>query len=164
MEKDIPIQIDGIGIILYSPFAVAHIDEDEDYLTQKYMTAQQVADHVNRGTIVGLSTGSSGKYILKIRDGYPDEHILDRSDFVLRLAVEVRDRQLCIRDLYDLMEWTSELPVEQIVVLDNGYYHITVFSNLPKSRIRGDRQEIHLYFHPLIEMPKIKHLGVPTLE
>jgi len=127
---------------------VAHIDEDEDYLTQKYMTAQQVADHVNRGTIVGFSTGSSGNYILKIRDGYPDEHILDRSDFVLSLAVEVRDRQLCIRDLYDLMEWAFELPVEQIVILDNGYYHITVFSNLPKSQIRGDHQEIYLYFHP----------------
>lgn len=35
MNKDIMIQIDGLGIIIYSPFSVAHINEEEDYLTQK---------------------------------------------------------------------------------------------------------------------------------
>ncbi|KOY15750.1 hypothetical protein [Paenibacillus xylanivorans] len=164
MYKDINIQIDGLGIIVYSPFSVAHINEEEDYLTQNYMSAQQVADHVNRGTIVGFSTGSPGDYNLRIRTGYPDEKILDESDFVLRLGLEVRNHELCIRDLYDLMEWTSELPGEQVIRLDNGYYHITVFSNLPDSKIRGDQQEIYLYFNQLTEMPKIMYSGVPTFE
>lgn len=62
MNKDIMIQIDGLGIIIYSPFSVAHINEEEDYLTQKYMTPQQVADHVNRGTIVGIATGENNVF------------------------------------------------------------------------------------------------------
>lgn len=164
MNKDIMIQIDGLGIIIYSPFSVAHINEEEDYLTQKYMTPQQVADHVNRGTIVGLATGSPGNYTLKIRIGYPNEKTLDESDFVLRLVLEVQDNKVCIRDLYDLMEWTADLPDEQVIHLENGYYHITVVSNLPDSKIRGDHQEIYLYFNQLTEMPRITYLGVPTLE
>ncbi|WP_145409956.1 hypothetical protein [Paenibacillus xylanexedens] len=164
MNKNINLEIDGLGIILYSPFSVAHIKEEEDYLTQNYMSAEQVADHVNRGTIVGFSTGSPGNYILRLRDGYPDEKTLDESDYVLRLAIEIRDHRLCIRDLYDLMEWTTELPGEQVIDLDNGCYHITVVSNLPLSNIRGDQQEIYLYFNRLTEMPRISYSGVPTLE
>ncbi|MDQ0178385.1 hypothetical protein [Bacillus chungangensis] len=164
LKKDILIEIDGLGIIIYSPHAVSFIQEDEDYLTSKYLTAEQVADHVNNGTIVSFGTGSPGNYLLKIRSGYPNENLLDSFDFVLRLGIQVSGEIIFFRDLYDLMEWTSHCPSTQSIHLENGYYHITVFSNLPKSGIRGENQEIYVYFNKLRCFPKIKYYGVPTFE
>jgi len=79
----------------------------------KYLTAKQVSEHVNSGTIVGLGTGSPGTYILKIRSGYPNEAILDSSDYVLRLGIKVNEGTVYFRDLYDLMEWTNKCPNEE---------------------------------------------------
>lgn len=163
-REEISLEIDGLGIIIYSPHAVKHIEEDADYLTTNYLTAEQVAAHVNNGTIVGFATGSPGMYILKFRSGYPEENLLDSSDFVLRLGIQVSDESVYFRDLYDLMEWTFDCSDEQSLHLENGCYHITVFSDLPESGIRGDKQIINIYFNKLNEFPKIKYNGVPTFE
>lgn len=164
VKKDILLEIDGLGVIMYSPDAVSFIQENEDYLTTKYLTAKQVSEHVNAGTIIGLGTGSPGTYILKIRSGYPDEAILDSSDYVLRLGIKVNEGTVYFRDLYDLMEWTSECPNDQSIQLEDGNYHVTVYSNLPQSKIRGDGQEIHIFFKQLDAFPAIKYNGVPTLD
>lgn len=149
---------------MFSPHAVSFIQENENYLTTKYLTAKQVSEHVNSGTIVGLGTGSPGTYILKIRSGYPNEAMLDSSDYVLRLGIYVDGEEVYFRDLYDLMDWTNKCPNDQSIQLENGNYRITVYSDLPYSGIRGDGQEIYLYFEKLDVFTAIKYNGVPTLE
>jgi hypothetical protein len=61
------------------------------------------------------------------------------------------------------MEWTNDCPDEQTILLDDGYYHITLYSNLPVSKLRGDNQEILVYLNRLESMPLLKYRGVPTL-
>jgi hypothetical protein len=162
-NKDIKLDITGLGIILYSEQAVAHISEDEDYFSTNYQTSEQVLKHVYNGTIVGIGTRSPGKYILKIRYGYPEEDVLDLADYVLILGIHVIGEKVFARDLYDLMEWTSECPVEQTFELEEGYYQLTIHSNLPNSKRRGDNQVIFVYFNKVDKMPKLKYRGVPTL-
>lgn len=41
-----------------------------------------------------------------------------------RLRLEVRNRTLCVRDLYDLMRWSAECPATQVVQIPNGLYRI----------------------------------------
>jgi len=58
--------LEGLGIILYSSFAVAHIGKDEDYLQTHFLQPQDVAAHVNRGTISAFGTGSPGDYTIRL--------------------------------------------------------------------------------------------------
>lgn len=161
--KTITLDISGPGIILYSPSFVSHIYEGEDYLSTNYMDADQVQPHIQAGTLVGFGTSSPGRFFIHILEGYPEEHTLDEADFTLRLGIQVRDSMICIRDLYDLLNWTSECPSEQILEIDNGYYHITLYSNIPSSGILGDDQIIWMYFNMLPDMPELYPHGVPTL-
>ncbi|MEQ7054501.1 hypothetical protein ABN764_28105 [Paenibacillaceae sp. P-4] len=101
---------------------------------------------------------------MKIRSGYPNEAMLDSSDYVLRLGIKVNEGTVYFRDLYDLMDWTNKCPNDQSIQLENGNYLITVYSDLPYSGIRGDGQEIYLYFEKLDVFPAIKYNGVPSLE
>ena len=161
--RDIELEIGGLGIIIYSPSAAAHIRDGEDYLAAEYMNGEQVQRHVQAGTIVAFATSSPGTFRLCIGRGYPTNDALASSDFKLRLGIKVTDACVCFRDLYDLMEWTSACPPEQVYPLENGFHHITLMSNLPPSRILGDNQTIYVYFNPLPAMPALAKLGLPTL-
>lgn len=158
--KKIILDIEGLGIILYSDFAVKDIEDDEDYLSENYDTPQQVAEHVNKGTIVGFCTGSPGTYILDIHKGYPSEQEIRISDLKLQLGIEVRDNRICFKDLYDLMEWDSESDAE-FVEVENGYYLVTLCGNVPTSGIVGDEQFINVYLTKVQTMPKVHYEGVP---
>lgn len=159
----IEIEIEGLGLIIYSPFATKNIGEGEDYLTSNYMSEDQVQVHVQKGTIVGFGTGSPGRYIIDILEGYPEDDHLDASDFKLRLGIEVKNEKVCIRDLYDLMEWTSFCPPEHSLFMKDGFYHITLCSNKPESGLIGDNQTISAYFNKLSKMPALSKMGIPTL-
>jgi hypothetical protein len=159
----INLEITGIGIILYSPFAVAHIPLNSDYLSVHYMEPDDVAKHVVAGGLVGFATGSPGVYTIRTYSGYPDNSTLDKFTHRIRLAVEVRDRTLIFRDLYDLLEWDPAVPDNQKVILDDGFYHLTVCSNLPESGRPGDNQRISIWFKKVPAMPDIRWDGVPNL-
>lgn len=161
IEKVIEIKIEGLGVIMYSDFAVSHIKEGEDYFSTNYQTSQQVLKHIYEGTIVGFCTSSPGQYNLIFRTGYPSELELESSEFKLRLAIDVRDGRICIRDLYDLMDWRTRCPNNQYVEIENGFYHITLCGNTPQSGILGDNQEIYVYLCKLDSMPTLKYAGVP---
>ena len=161
MKREINLEIQGLGIIMYSPFAVAHIKEGEDYLESNYMDAGQVVEHIYAGTIVGFCTGSPGDYIIKIKEGYPDDN--EDFDHSLRLGIEIREKCMCFRDLYDLLDWTVDCDVTQKIEIADGFYHITVCTNLPESEIYGDNQVIYIYLNKLESMPKLKYNGVPQL-
>jgi len=158
----IKLEIQGIGIIFYSPFAVANIKEGEDYLSRHYADADQVGPHIRDGTIVGFGTGSPGTFALQFFAGYPDPETLASLESRLRLGIRIRDKTLCVRDLYDLLQWTAACPPGQTLSLDDGFYHVTLCGALPRSGILGDAQTILVYLNPLAVMPALRVDGVPT--
>lgn len=162
-QKNIELDIDGLGIIFYSPFAAAHIAEGEDYLSSHYSNEEQVQPHIQSGTIVGFGTGSPGRFSISVASGYPSNDTLRSCEYKLRLGIQVRGKTVCVRDLYDLMEWSAHCPSDQTFNLDDGYYHITLCSNRPPSGIVGDGQKIEAYFNKLPAMPALDKIGVPTL-
>jgi len=162
-QTTIELDVDGLGIIFYSPFAAAHIAEGEDYFSSHYSNEAQVQPHIQSGTIVGFGTGSPGRFSISIRSGYPSNDVLNASEYRLRLGLQVKDRTVCVRDLYELMEWSAHCPPNQTFELDDGYYHVTLCSNRPPSGIVGDGQEIAAYFNKLPTMPALAKRGVPTL-
>lgn len=161
--KIIHLDIQGLGIILYSPFAVAEIREGADYLSSHYSDAKDVVPHIREGTIVGFGTGSPGRFKLRFLEGYPAPETLSSYEFKLRLGLEVRGQTICVRDLYDLLDWKSACPAEQAVTLADGYYHLTLCSSMPASGVLGDNQEVLIYLNPVSAMPVLKYDGVPTL-
>lgn len=162
--KTITLEISGLGIILYSPYAVAHIKEGEDYLQAHYLDDKDVQRHIQAGGLVAFATTTPGTFIIKALMGYPDEATRRAYPLHLRLGILVKGRTVCIRDLYDLMDWSAECPPEQRLELEDGYYHITLCSRRPPSGILGDNQTILMYFNPLDAMPDLATEGIPTLE
>lgn len=161
-KEEMILNISGMGIIMYSDFSVSNIKDGEDYFSANYQNAEQVVKHIYEGSIVGFSTSSSGTYKLKFKKGYPRESEVKHFDYKLRLAIEVRDERICIRDLFDLMNWQKECPDNQCISVSNGFYHITLCGNMPKSGILGDDQEIFVYLEKLVTLPELKYNGVPV--
>lgn len=161
LNRDLILDINGLGIIMYSDFATSHILEGEDYFSKNYQKPQHVANHIMQGSIVGFCTSSSGRYILKFRSGYPLESKLASSEFKLRLGIDIRDSKMSIRDLYDLISWRESCPINQCVELENGYYHITLYGDVPNSGVLGDNQIIYVYLNKLDSMPVLRYDGVP---
>lgn len=163
MKKDIKIDISGMGIIMFSEYAVENIKEGEDYFSKNYQTGKQVLNHIYEGSIVGFCTSSPGTFVLRIREGYPEESILDNSNYVMRLGICVKGGKVHFKDLFSLMDWMVDYyPDEQSIDLEDGYYHITLYGNKPISGILGDGQIIYIYFIKLDSMPRLKFNGVPT--
>jgi len=159
----IDLEIAGLGIILYSPFAVAHIADGENYLRPHFWRPEAVAEHVNACTLTCFCTGSPGRYHLSLVNRAASTEEENRASLKLRLGIEVRDEVLCVRDLYDLLEWSATCEAEQQVRLRDGFYRLTVLSDPPENGILGDDQHITIYFEHMSEKPPIHHAGVPNL-
>ena len=144
-EKDIHLVIDGMGIVFYSPKTNQNILEGSNFFDEEYSKPEDVARHIKKGDVVGFCTGSSGEFIIKFREGYPEENLLAEYPVSIRLGVDIQDETLCVIDLFWLMEWSSECPLEQTISIDSGYYHITVCTRKPDSGIWGDQQIIFVY-------------------
>ena len=163
IEKDINIEIEGMGIVMYSPKTVEGIPEGYDYLKNEYSIPRQVAEHLRKGDMVGFCTGSGGNYILKVREGYPTNEMDEQYPISIRLGIDVQDNKICFTDLFWLMEWYDDCPVEQSIELEKGYYHITLLTCKPASGIWGDNQIIYVYLNKLPSMPDLTWQGVPEL-
>jgi hypothetical protein len=157
------LEVQGLGILLYSPFAAEHIQQGEDYLSKRYSTPTDVVPQILAGALVGFGTGSPGVFLLRLHSGYPSQEEINSSEFRLRLAVEVRDDVLCVRDLYDLLDWDPSCPPAQKIGVASGYYHVTLCSAPPESGILGDDQTIDVFLHALPSLPSLKYDGVPIL-
>ena len=107
---DFKLNIDGMGIVLYSDEAVKHIKQGENYFAKEYATPEQVAMHIQKGDIVGFSTGSSGEYNIKTRTGYPDKETEEQYPISIRLAIDIKGGSLSIIDLFWLMDWDADCP------------------------------------------------------
>lgn len=162
-SNSIRLSIVGMGLIFYSPFAASEIKEGEDYFLSSFENPENVKEQALRGGIVGVNLGTPGDFILEMHFGYPSEEMVKNSRYKLRAGIEVRDELICVRDLFDLMSWSKNVPDNQIIRLDSGFYHMTFLSDDPPSGVLGDNQFISLYLQKLDEMPKLKFSGVPTL-
>lgn len=162
-EKDLHLLIDGMGIVFYSPETNKNISEGCNFFEEEYSKPEDVAKHIKKGDVVGFCTGSSGEFILKFREGCPDENLLTEYPVAIRLDIDIQDEKLCVIDLFWLMEWSLECPPEQIIPIDSGYYHITLCTRKPDSEIWGDNQIIYVYLKKLDSMPELAWPGVPLL-
>lgn len=163
-EKDIHLSIDGLGIVFYSPETNKNIPKGCNFFEEEYAEAEDVAKHIKKGDVVGFCTGTSGDFILKFREGYPEESICKEYPVSIRLGIDIQDDKLCVIDLYWLWEWDAEeCPLEQTVSIDSGYYHITLCTRKPDSSVWGDNQIILVYLNKLDTMPEIVCSGVPLL-
>ncbi|UOD32321.1 hypothetical protein INH39_12005 [Massilia violaceinigra] len=163
IEKSMELEIAGPGFIIYSPFAAAGIAEGEDYLETGFENPSEVERQALEGLIVGVSTGSPGIFVLTFRSGYPPPDMRDVYGCALRLGVAVKDRSLCIRDLFDLIDWSPACPAHQRLELDDGFYHITLLSKALSPGDPSSAHEILVYLQTLNEMPALRYNGVPTL-
>lgn len=162
-EKDIHLKIDGMGIVFYSPETNKNIPEGCRFLKEEYIEPEDVARHIKAGDVVGFCTGTPGNFILKFREGYPEDRLLEEYPVAIRLGIDIQDEKLCVIDLFWLTEWGAECPAEQIIPIDPGYYHITLCTRKPESGIWGHGQTIFVYLNKLDSMPVLKWPGVPVL-
>jgi len=159
---EIVLDIAGLGVLIYSPSSATHIGEGEDYLAERYWAAEDVQRHVQAGTVVAFATGSPGRFVLRLRDGYPSRGKLQAADFKLRLGLRC-DGAVVFRDLYDLMDWTAEFPAEQSAQLAPGIYHLMLCSDRPASGTLGDNQVVDVYFQAVDDFPALASDGIATL-
>lgn len=163
VEKDIIIDIDGLGIAFYSPKTVSYIKKDYDFLNNEFMKPEDIANHIMKCDISAFCTGSPGKFILKIRKGNPSNEKYNEYDIVTRLGINVKDNRINFVDLFWLSSWDTDVSSEQTIELDNGYYYITAMTKIPESKKYGDNQIIYLYFDKVNSKPKLKYYGAPIL-
>ena len=161
--REINVQISGLGFILYSPPAVRHIAEGSDYLETHFWEPEDVARHVMDCQLTAFGTGTPGAFRLRFHEGALDERALGAADFKLRLGLQVHDGVLCVRDLYDLMEWSADCPASQQLRMEDGWYRLTVYSSRPASGILGDDQVIDIHAEATREKPRLRWEDVPSL-
>jgi hypothetical protein len=161
--REIVLDIQGLGMILYSPAAVAHIPDGADYLQNHFSEPADVARHVMECRLTAFCTGSPGFFRVRFFDGPPDDAVVQSSQFKLRLGLRVDAGVVCVRDLYDLIEWDRACPAEQQLLVPDGWYQLTVFSSPPPSGILGDGQDIGIFLEVVGRKPELRWEGVPSL-
>ena len=160
-EKMIDMSISGLGFVFHSGEVMEEIEEGYDYLQNEYWEKEKVAEHVRKGDMVGLCTGSPGRYILRIRESSPDPVTMMLYPLRVHLGIRIDNGKMYIRDLYDLLSWTRECPSNQQISLKNGYYDMKICSAVPNSGIIGDSQEIVIFLEKVKQMPELRWNGVP---
>jgi hypothetical protein len=163
MLKEVEISIAGLGIIIYSPFAVEHIAKGEDYLTRRFWQPSDVATHVNSCTLTAFATGTAGDFRLVLYNESLDENAFAKAEFKVELGLEVRGGEVCLRDLYELMDWVKECPEDQKIKVEDGYHLLKVYSSRPVSGVLGDKQKVWLHFRKVVAKPELHFKGVPHL-
>ena len=159
INRDISIYIAGMGIAFYSPGMVTDIAVGNDFLMQEFNRPADIGGHIRKGDITAFCTGTSGQFELRFRNGYPDKNINEKYPVAIRLGLQVKGGKIHVIDLY----WLMECPQEQVVEVQDGFYHITALTRKPNSGRWGDNQVIYIYLNELPEMPELTWNGAPTL-
>lgn len=163
MRTTIDLEIVGLGIVFYSPFAVAHIPAGQDYLESHFWNGRDVGDHVNACQISAFATGGPGRYLLELYDGSLDAQALDSGMATVQLGIEVRDGRLCFRDLYEFIRWDPACPAGQVITMADGFYSVRVYTSRPRTGILGDGQTVWVHFEARPEKPVLTWTVVPDL-
>lgn len=163
MLKRISIIIDGMGMVLYSPFAVKKIPVGDDFLTKELWNPEDVKQYVESCQIIPFCTGSPGDYIIDCYEGLPSKDYLSKFEYILQLGIIVRNDTVCIRDLFDFTKWEPNCPEEQKIKIASGYYVMTICTSTPSSGITGENQLIEIHFSKIDYFPATRCNGVPLL-
>lgn len=155
INKDIELSIDGMGIAIYSNGVMSGIEEGADFFATNFAQADKMSEHIRKCDITGFCTGSGGDYSLKKREGYPDAETDNNYPVSIRLGLEVKDSKVSFVDIFRLMEWNSDIPEEQQIDLEDGFYHMTVLTRLPGSGYWGGDRTIYIYFQKLDSKPQL---------
>lgn len=150
-------------MIFYSPSSAQHIAEGEDYFSTRFSDEDDVRQHLETGSIIGVALGAAGDYFIRFHDGYPTDSEIDQFEFAYRVAVRVADGCLVFRDIYDLVYWSPSFEESACVQIRNGIYHVTMLSSCPPSGVFGDQQQIEMFFQPLSGFPALTKTGLPYL-
>jgi hypothetical protein len=113
--------------------------------------------------LMAFCTGSPGSFVLRFLDGPPIEETVQAAEFKVRLGLQVRESTVCVRDLYDLIEWSAECPPKQQISVADGWYRLTVLSSPPASGILGDKQLIEIFLESVNDKPALHWEGIPPL-
>ena len=160
---ELRLEIQGLGIVFYSPPATDHITEHEDYLGEAFSSPRKVAAHANSGGLVAFETATPGRFRLTFNTVLPPIETLHQFEYTLQLPLIVQQGTVYFRDLYDLMDWTKDCPTSQKILIDDGYYLVTLCSNTPETGVLGDDQTIDLHFQQMDELPQLQITGIPSL-
>ena len=164
MDKRIVLDVRRFGIIFYSLKSVEWLKEGEDYLYKGgYYKPKVMIGHIHEGTLVGFGTAGSGRFILNIIEGNPCYTYVIKPDFSLDLCVKVTDNKLYFNDLNNLSSWKKDHSKISFYDIESGLYGVHVDTWLPSSKIRGDDQQINMFFYKVDTLPKFEYSEVPTL-
>ncbi|MEO8841482.1 MAG: hypothetical protein ABI591_11745 [Kofleriaceae bacterium] len=155
--------IAGPGLVIYSPFAMADVASGTHFLEERFSEMEDVGAFIRAGTLAGFNMGSPGTYHLDLQLGVLDVPNIAAYPWWIRLALEVRDQTVCVRDLYDFSRWKPACPKAQTFTIPNGYYRLAVGTRPSDSEIVGDDQDIMVVFEPVLELPALTWESVPFL-
>jgi hypothetical protein len=159
---DLTLSVAGLGIILYSPDMAPKISPRTDYLSESFLTPLQVAHHAQQGSLAAFGTGSPGTYIVVI-ELLTVAPSAPQKGYSAISGLRVTDKRLCVRDLYDLMDWDSSCPEGQEFFCPNGLYEVHIESSLPESGLFGDDQHISISLVPVANLPLLSTLQIPKV-
>jgi hypothetical protein len=157
------LHLEGPGFVVYSPFAMATIGAGASFLDEHFTEPADVAAAVRAGRLAGCCTGSPGTYHVELIDGAPDMGMLARYPWWIRLALEVRESTVCVRDLFDFARWNPTCPSEQKIGMPDGFYRLAVGTRPTNSGIVGDNQDVAILFERVEALPVLTWTGVPFL-
>lgn len=163
MDKTVQLSIDGMGIVFYSAETMKYVTPGSNFLNEEFMQPEQVAGHIRKGDITAFCTGTGGDFTLRFLEGYPSDEVLEEYPVAIRLGLEVRGGSIQFCDLFWLSSWDTDFPQEQVLAMEDGFYHITACTRRPESGYWGDSQTILMYFQKLDAMPELAWTGVPYL-
>lgn len=153
----------GPGFVVYSPFAMTDVVPGAAFLREHYTEPADVAASVRAGRVAGCCTGSPGTYNVEIIDGALDHFMHALCTWWINLALEVRDRTVCVRDLFDLTRWEPVCPADQTITIPDGFYRLAVGTRPTNSGVVGDDQDLVIAFEPVDSLPELTWTGVPFL-
>jgi hypothetical protein len=155
--------IAGPGLVFYSPFAMANVAPGSHFLQERFTEPEDVGALVRAGRLGGINMGSPGTYHLDLQLGELNVPTVAGYLWWIRLALEVRDNTVCVRDLFDFSRWRPQCPTEQTFVVPNGFYRLRCGTRPSDSEIVGDDQDIIVVFEPVKALPEVTWHSVPFL-
>jgi hypothetical protein len=155
--------IAGPGLVMYSPFAMADVASGTPFLEDRFSDMEDVGAFVRAGTLAGFNMGSPGTYHLELQLGVLDVATTAGYPWWIRLALEVRDQTVCVRDLYDFSHWEPSCPDAQMFKVPDGYYRLALGTRPADSGIVGDDQDIMIVLEPVPMLPALTWKSVPFL-
>ncbi len=158
-DQIVELQRPGLQIVLYSPPALADLEDGKSYAV-RFPDGSDLVDKTNCGAIAAIGLRWPARdYWLHFSDSM-DHRVVARASDHVRLGVSVSKRQLCVRGGDDLFSWKRRCPDDQLVTVADGLYEVTACM-VPG----GDDGPVRIYLHfaEVLALPDLGYDVVPEL-